>query len=73
MGDLYVLVWRNPNLAHDVRMQPASNLNVNVFLTEEELNYVQESTNSEGPYGVAVMSRSAVVGHWHAEAEDNYV
>ena len=40
----------------------SSKLNVNVFLTEE-LNRVQESTNSEDPYAVAVMRRSAVVGH----------
>ena len=44
-------------------MQPASKLNVNFFLTEEELNCVRESTNSEDPYGVAVMCRIAVVGH----------
>ena len=44
-------------------MQPANNLNVNVFLTEEELNCVIESENSEDPYGVAVVRRSAVVGH----------
>ena len=49
-------------------MQPASKLNVNFFLTEEELNCVRESTNSEDPYGVAVMRRSACrpFSLWHA-------
>ena len=44
-------------------MQHASELNVNFFLTEEELNCMRESANSEDPYGVAVMRRIAVVGH----------
>ena len=36
---------------------------MNFFLTEEELNRVRESTNSEDPFAAAVMCRSAVVGH----------
>ena len=44
-------------------MQPASKVNMTFFLTEAELNCMRESTNSEDPYGVAVMRRSAVVGH----------
>ena len=31
--------------------------------TGEELNCVQERTNTEDPYAVAVIRRSAVVGH----------
>ena len=34
-----------------------------LFLTEEQLNYVQESTNSEDLHAVAVIRKSAVVGH----------
>ena len=44
-------------------MQPASNLNMNFFLSEEELNCVRESANSEDPFAEAIMRKSAVVGH----------
>ena len=44
---------------HDV----FSKLNMNFFLTEEELNCMRESTNSKDAFAVVVMHRSAVVGH----------
>ena len=34
-----------------------------LFLTEQQLNCVRESTNSEDLYAVAVIRKSAVVGH----------
>ena len=51
----YKLYWRNLMTCQQAERE--------LFLTEEQLNYVRESTNSEDLYAVAVIRKSAVVGH----------